>query len=89
MIDRVLPTTLRERSLQLLWPVWNTEQHRLRAPLRALLPTVLTFMLLAILQAAIRARFDHPVRELLELTGIAVVSSAQSFSVHESSTGVS
>ena len=73
MIDRVLPTTLRERSLQLLWPVWNTEQHRLRAPLRALLPTVLTFMLLAILQAAIRARFDHPVRELLELTGIAVV----------------
>jgi len=73
MVDRILPTTIRESSLQLLWPIWNTEQRRLRAPLRALLPTVLTFLLLAILQTAIRARFDHPVRELLELTAIAVI----------------
>jgi membrane protease YdiL (CAAX protease family) len=34
---------------------------------------VLTFIILAILQTAIRARFDHPVRELFELTGIAVI----------------
>ena len=72
-IDRILPTALCERVFQLLWPVWNTEQRRLRAPLRALLPTVLTFILLAIVQAVLRARFEHPVRELLELTGIGVI----------------
>ena len=72
-IDRIIPTTLRRSVLQLLWPVWNTEQRRLRAPLRAVLPTVLTLLVLAIIQTAIRARFDHPVRELLEQTGIAVV----------------
>ena len=72
-IDRIIPTTLRRSVLQLLCPVWNTEQRRLRAPLRAVLPTVLTLFVLAIIQTAIRARFDHPVRELLEQTGIAVV----------------
>ncbi|OSO97059.1 CPBP family intramembrane metalloprotease domain-containing protein [Halorubrum ezzemoulense DSM 17463] len=72
-VDRILSTTLPERIRRLLWPVWNTEQRRLRAPIRALVPTVLTFLLLAILQTVIRARFDHPVRELLELTGIAVI----------------
>ena len=72
-IDRIIPTTLRRSVLQLLWPAWNTEQRRLRAPLRAVLPTVLTLFVLAIIQTAIRARFDHPVRELLEQTGIAVV----------------
>ncbi|WP_324665767.1 CPBP family intramembrane glutamic endopeptidase [Haloarcula sediminis] len=72
-IDRILPTTLHQRVFQLLWPVWNTEQHRLRAPLRALLPALLTFILLGILQTAIRARFEHPVREVLELTGIGVI----------------
>ncbi len=70
-IARILTPSLRERILHLVWPVWNTEHHRLRAPLRALLPTVLTFLLLAFLQTAIRARFDHPVRELFELTAIA------------------
>ncbi|MFD1600318.1 CPBP family intramembrane glutamic endopeptidase [Halobellus rarus] len=34
---------------------------------------MLTFLVLAILQTEIRARFDHPIRELLELTGIAVI----------------
>lgn len=72
-IDRILPNTLPERLRRLRWPVWNAEQRRLRAPLRALLPTVLTFFLLAVLQTAIRARFDHPTREILELTGIAVI----------------
>ncbi len=70
-IARILTPSLRERILQLLWPVWNTDHHRLRAPLRALLPVVLTFLLLAFLQTAIQARFAHPVRELLELTAIA------------------
>ena len=72
-VDRILPTALSKRIRQLCWPVWNAEQRRLRAPFRALLPTVLTFISLAILQTAIRARFVHPVRELVELTGIAVI----------------
>ncbi|WP_311172176.1 CPBP family intramembrane glutamic endopeptidase [Halobellus ordinarius] len=72
-VDRIRPTTVRDGVRRLLWPVWNTEQRRLRAPLRALLPTVLTFALLAVLQTAIRSRFDHPVRESLELTSIAVI----------------
>lgn len=72
-IGRILSTTLHQRVFQLLWPVWNTEQHRLRAPLRALLPALLTFTLLAVLQTALRARFEHPVREVLELTGIGVI----------------
>jgi membrane protease YdiL (CAAX protease family) len=72
-VGRILSTTLPERIRQLCWPVWNAEQRRPRAPLRALLPTALTFLLLAVLQTTIRARFVHPIRELLELTGIAVV----------------
>ena len=72
-VARILPTTLLERLRQLLWPVWNAEQRRLSRPLRALLPSVLTFLLLAVLQTTLRARFDHPVREFLELSGSAVV----------------
>ena len=72
-IDRVLPIELRKWLRRLLWPVWNTDQRRLRAPLRALLPTVLTFLLLALVQTAIRSRFEHPVRETLEMTGLAVI----------------
>lgn len=72
-VDRILPTAVRERAVRCLWPAWNTDQHRLRAPLRALLPTVLTLLLLGLFQTAIRARFTHPVRELLELTSIAIV----------------
>lgn len=71
--ERILSTGLSDRVRQLCWPVWNAEQRRLRAPLRALLPTVLTFVLLAVLQTVLRARFVHPVRELLELTGIAII----------------
>ena len=71
-VVRVLSTALPETIRRLRWPIWNTEHRRPRAPFRALLPTVLSFLLLAVLQTAIRARFDHPVREVLELTGIAV-----------------
>ena len=72
-VDGILPTTLSKRVRQLCWPVWSTERRRLRAPFRALLPVVLTFVSLAIVQTMIRDRFVHPVRELLELTGIAVI----------------
>ncbi|MFC6977141.1 hypothetical protein ACFQL1_24255 [Halomicroarcula sp. GCM10025709] len=57
----------------LTWPVWNHGDQRLRAPLRALIPLVLTFLALAVIQTAVRARFEHPIRELLELLGLAVV----------------
>jgi hypothetical protein len=57
----------------LTWPVWNHDDRRLRAPIRALLPLVLTFLALAIIQTAIRARFEHPIRELIELSGLIVV----------------
>ena len=72
-VDGILPTTLSKRVRQLCWPVWNTERRRLRAPFRALLPTVLTFISLGIVQTVIRDRFVHPLREILELTGIAVI----------------
>jgi len=72
-VDGILPTTLSKRVRQLCWPVWSTEHHRLRAPFRALLPAMLTFVSLAIVQTIIRDRFVHPVREILELTGIAVI----------------
>jgi hypothetical protein len=55
------------------WPVWNHDDRRLRAPLRALLPLVLTFLALAVIQTAVRARFQHPIREVLELIGLSVV----------------
>lgn len=57
----------------LTWPVWNGRQRRLRAPLRALLPTVVTFLAFALVQTAVRARFTHPIREPLEASGFALV----------------
>lgn len=71
--DWTMPAGLHERALQVVWPVWNNEQRRLRGPVRAVLPTVLTFIVLALLQNAIRARFSHPVREILEMTGMGIV----------------
>ncbi|WEL27388.1 Metal-dependent membrane protease, CAAX family (plasmid) [Haloferax volcanii] len=57
----------------LTWPVWNHDDRRLRAPIRALLPLVLTFLALAVIQTTVRGRFEHPIRELLELSGLIVV----------------
>lgn len=71
--DRSIPTVLRQYCKRLAWPVWNPEHDRLRAPIRALLPTVLSFLALAVSQSAIRARFGHPVRELVEMTSILLV----------------
>jgi len=72
------PTKPQERTpwrvrYWLTWPVWNHDDRRLRAPFRALLPLVLTFPALAVIQTAVRARFEHPIRELLELLGLTVV----------------
>lgn len=53
----------------LTWPVWNRSESRLRAPLRALLPLIVTFLALAVIQTVVRARFDHPITEPLELIG--------------------
>ncbi len=57
----------------LVWPVWNRGKRRLRAPLRALVPLVVSFLALAALQPALRARFDHPVVETAEAVGLGAV----------------
>ena len=69
--DRTVWERLRWAWKRMTWPVWNYRHDRLRAPLRALLPLVGTFLALGIFQTAVRARFEHPVRELLELVGLA------------------
>ncbi len=66
-------TTTRRLWKCLTWPVWNRRQRRLRAPLRALLPVVATFLAFAVVQTAVRARFAHPIREPLEAAGFALV----------------
>lgn len=66
-------TILRKAWEWLTWPVWNRRQRRLRAPLRALLPIVTTFLAIAVLQSVVRGQFDHPVRELVEMLGIAII----------------
>lgn len=72
-------TTFRRGLWWLVWPVWIREQKRLRAPLRAVLPLVLTFLALALVQPTLRARFDHPVVEALEAAALAVVLVAAVF----------
>jgi membrane protease YdiL (CAAX protease family) len=54
-------------------PVWNHGQSRLRAPLRALLPLVLTFVGLAAVQPTAKAWFDQPLRQVFEFLGFSVV----------------
>lgn len=56
-----------------MWPVWNRDAGRFRAPVRAVLPLVLTFLALAVVQTAIRTRFEHPAREPLELLGLSAI----------------
>lgn len=54
-------------------PVWNHDSTRLRAPLRALLPLVVTFLAFGVIVTVVRGRFEHPVREVLEFSLMAVV----------------
>ncbi|MDS0282396.1 CPBP family intramembrane glutamic endopeptidase [Haloarcula onubensis] len=70
--NRTVPT-LRRAWQWLVWPVWNRDQRRLRAPLRAVAPLVCSFLALALLQPAIRAQFDHPVVEAVEALALAAV----------------
>jgi len=51
-------TALRRGGRVLTWPVFNHGAGRLRAPVRALLPLVATFLALAAIQGFVRARFD-------------------------------
>ncbi|WP_424001399.1 lysostaphin resistance A-like protein [Haloarcula salina] len=57
----------------LRWPIWNSADRRFRAALRAVLPVVLSFLALAVLQPAVRARFAHPIRESVEAAGIGAI----------------
>ena len=69
-LDRTVPSTVQQGCRRLVWPVWNGEQARLRAPLRALLPLVVSFIGLAAIISTTRARLEHPTREFVELLGL-------------------
>jgi len=51
-------TALQRGGRVLTWPVFNHADGRLRAPVRALLPLVATFLALGAIQAFVRPRFD-------------------------------
>lgn len=70
---RRVSTALRWSWRLFTWPVWNRRRRRLRAPVRAILPLVITFLALAAVQSAVRAQFDHPVVEPVEAVGLLVV----------------
>jgi len=72
-VDRTEASVLGTAWKWLTWPVWNRSQRRLRAPLRALLPIITTFLAIAVLQSVVRGQFDHPIRESMELLGMAVI----------------
>lgn len=71
--NRTLPDRLQRGLRVLTCPVWNHDTNRLRAPLRALLPLVMTFLALGLIITVVRGRFEHPVREVLEFSLMAVV----------------
>lgn len=68
-IDGTIPSVVQHGWQRLTWPVWNYEQRRTRAPLRAVLPLIVTFMGLAAIITLVRPRFDHPIQESVELLG--------------------
>ncbi len=72
-LDRTLSDRLHQGWRLLSCPVWNHDTHRLRAPLRAILPLVVTFLGLGLVQTVVRPRSDHPARELLEFSMMGVV----------------
>lgn len=71
--DQTFSDRLQQGLRLLTSPVWNHDTHRFRAPLRAILPLVVTFLGLGLIQMGVRPRFDHPVREVLEFSMIGVV----------------
>ena len=72
-VERMIPPTIQQGLQQLAWPVWHSEQQRLRAPFRAILPLVISFIGLAVILSTIRAQFEHPMREVVELLGLTTV----------------
>ena len=72
-LDRTLPPQLSHGWRLLTTPVWNHETNRLRAPLRALLPLVVTFLAFAAIQTAVGERLTHPAREAATAIALAVV----------------
>lgn len=72
-LDRTVPDRFQRGWRLLTSPVWNNDSKRLRAPLRALLPLVVTFLAFGVVVTVVRGRFGHPLRELLEFTLMAVV----------------
>lgn len=69
-IDGTVPPVVQQGWQRLTWPVWNHQQGRVRAPLRALLPLLVTFMGLAAIITTVSPRFGHPIREPVELLGL-------------------
>jgi membrane protease YdiL (CAAX protease family) len=71
--DQTVSDRLKQGWRLLTCPVWNHDTHRLRGPLRAFLPLVMTFLAFGLVVTVVRPRFDHPVRELVELGIMGVV----------------
>jgi membrane protease YdiL (CAAX protease family) len=57
-VDRTVSSMIRDGWWLLCWPVWNHEKRRLRAPLRAVLPLILTFFAFFPIQETVRREFD-------------------------------
>lgn len=73
-IDRTVSSVARDGWRLLRWPVWNHEDRRLRAPLRALLPLILTFFAFFPIQGAVRGQFERKtVVGSLEAAGLLAV----------------
>ena len=56
--DRSVSSVVRDGWRLLSWPVWNREDRRLRAPIRAVFPLIATFFAFFPIQKAVRGQFD-------------------------------
>ncbi|MBP2251002.1 membrane protease YdiL (CAAX protease family) [Halarchaeum solikamskense] len=65
--------SLRRIARIVAWPVWNLDTGRVRAPIRALLPLVVTFLGFALVQSLAQRRFDGPTGIVATALGFALV----------------
>jgi len=73
-IDRTVSSVVRDGWRLLCWPVWNHQDRRLRAPLRAVLPLILTFFAFFPIQEVVRGQFEgKTVVGSLEAAGLLAV----------------